>query len=70
MLLLNCTGLAKYQVALGGHPDTTGLNTVDYFISNKFNEPDNAQKNYTENLVLFENIGYKWIFRPIIKIYS
>ena len=27
--------LAKYQVALGGHPDTTGLNTVDYFISNK-----------------------------------
>ena len=48
--------LAKYQVALGGHPDTTGLNTVDYFISNKFNEPDNAQNNYTENLVLFDNM--------------
>ena len=29
---------------------------MDYFISNKFNEPDNAQNNYTENLVLFDNM--------------
>ncbi len=49
--------LAKYQVALGGHPDTTGLNTVDYFISNKHSEPENAQANYTEKLVLFENMS-------------
>ncbi len=47
--------LAKKQIALGGHPDTTGLNTVDYFIGNKLNQPSNAQNYYTEKLVLFNN---------------
>ena len=59
--------LAKYQVALGGHPDTTGLNTVDYFISNKLCEPENAQKNYTEKLVLFENIGISGSLDKLLK---
>ena len=50
---------AKKQIALGGHPDTTGLNTVDYFIGNKLNQPSNAQNYYTEKLVLFNNTVLK-----------
>ncbi len=47
--------LAKKQIALSGHPDTTGLSTIDYYIGNKLNQPKNAQLYYTEKLVLFEN---------------
>ena len=43
--------LAPVQCVTWGHPDTTGLETIDYYISNDLAEPANAQEQYTEKLV-------------------
>jgi protein O-GlcNAc transferase len=48
--------LAPVQCVTWGHPDTTGLNTMDYYISNRLFEPPNAQDNYTEKLILMDTI--------------
>lgn len=49
--------LAPVQVATWGHPETTGLPTIDYFLSAEDMEPDNAQDNYTERLVTLPHLG-------------
>lgn len=43
--------LAKTQIASWGHPSTTGLSTVDYYLSGELLEPANGQDHYTEKLV-------------------
>jgi predicted O-linked N-acetylglucosamine transferase (SPINDLY family) len=48
--------LAPIQCCLPGHPDTTGLATIDYFISSSKMEPANADEHYSEKLALIENI--------------
>ena len=49
--------LAPLQLASWGHPETTGLPTIDYFISAKDFEPPNAQDHYSEKLVQLPNLG-------------
>lgn len=44
--------LAPIQCVSGGHPVTTGLSTIDYFISSRLHETPKAQENYTEKLIL------------------
>lgn len=46
--------LAPVQIANYGHPDTTGIPTVDYFLSDATMEPDDPQRFYSERLV---NLG-------------
>ena len=53
--------LAPYQVCLGGHPETTGIDTVDYVLAARTYEPENAQENYTERLLCID--GVSTIFR-------
>ncbi|HEY9745203.1 MAG TPA: tetratricopeptide repeat protein [Oculatellaceae cyanobacterium] len=48
--------LARIQCVTWGHPDTTGLKTIDYFVSSKLIEPENAQEHYTEELFLLDNL--------------
>lgn len=48
--------LAHYQCCLLGHPDTTGIDTVDYYISSRRYEIDGAQENYTETLLLLDSL--------------
>jgi len=43
--------LAPVQTVAWGHPDTTGLDTIDYFISSAVLEPENADQFYSERLV-------------------
>ena len=43
--------MARYQCVLHGHPETTGIDTIDYFISYRPYEPKNAQENYTEQVL-------------------
>jgi len=43
--------LARIQATSWGHPNTTGLNTVDYFISSDLIEPADGQTKYTEQLI-------------------
>ena len=49
--------LAPLQIATWGHPETTGLETIDYYLSADLLEPDDADSNYTESLVKLPNLG-------------
>jgi protein O-GlcNAc transferase len=48
--------LAPVQCVTWGHPVTTGLPEMDYFLSNKMAEPDGAQAYYSEPLILSERL--------------
>jgi predicted O-linked N-acetylglucosamine transferase (SPINDLY family) len=52
--------LAPVQCSAWGHPVTSGLPTVDYFISSQLMEPENAQLHYSETLVKLPNIGVSY----------
>ena len=54
--------LAPVQVATWGHPETTGLPTIDYYLSAEEMEPPGAQENYTERLITLPNLGC--FYRP------
>jgi predicted O-linked N-acetylglucosamine transferase (SPINDLY family) len=49
--------LAPVQAASWGHPETTGLPTIDYYLSADRLEPEEAQANYSERLVRLPNLG-------------
>uniref|UniRef100_A0A0C1QXT0 protein O-GlcNAc transferase n=1 Tax=Tolypothrix bouteillei VB521301 TaxID=1479485 RepID=A0A0C1QXT0_9CYAN len=49
--------LAPVQCTAWGHAITSGLPTIDYFLSGDLMEPDNAQEHYSEELVRLPNIG-------------
>ena len=49
--------LARVQAASWGHPETTGLPTMDYYLSAAALEPAQAQSNYREKLVLLPGLG-------------
>lgn len=44
--------LARVQCVLGGHPVTTGITNMDYFLSADLMEPLGADDHYSEKLVL------------------
>jgi len=49
--------LAAHQIASWGHPQTTGLPTIDHFLSADAFESADAQLHYTERLVRLPGIG-------------
>jgi protein O-GlcNAc transferase len=49
--------LAPVQAASWGHPETTGLPSMDLFFSADGLEPVDAQENYSERLVRLPNLG-------------
>ncbi len=48
--LLACSRLAPVQCLSFGHPNTTGIPNMDYFISNDLFEPEDAASHYSETL--------------------
>ena len=56
-LQLGCLRLAPIQMTSWGHPNTSGLPTIDYYLSSELMEPENAQENYTEKLVKLPNLS-------------
>jgi predicted O-linked N-acetylglucosamine transferase (SPINDLY family) len=62
-LKLACMRLAPVQLAAWGHPQTTGLPTIDYYLSAEDFEPDDAEAHYTERLVKLPHIGC--CYRPL-----
>ena len=49
--------LAPVQCSTWGQPVTTGLPTIDHFLSSDMMEPDGAAAHYTENLVRLPGLG-------------
>lgn len=65
--------LAPVQCTAWGHPVTTGLPTIDYFLSSELMEPENAQEHYSEKLIRLPNIGVSYpkpYIPPVIKTRS
>ncbi len=53
--------LAPRQVCAWGHPVTTGLPTVDVFLSCAAMEPDDAQEHYAEHLITLPGLGTRYL---------
>ena len=47
--------LAPVQCVFFGHAETSGVRNIDYFISSKNIEPDNAQDHYSERLITLKS---------------
>jgi protein O-GlcNAc transferase len=56
-LRLAALRLAPHQLAAWGHPETTGLPTIDYYLSGEAFEPAGAQQHYSERLVRLPRLG-------------
>jgi len=46
---------APVQIASWGHPETTGIDTIDYFLSSVLFETNISKKNYSEKLICLNN---------------
>lgn len=55
--VLGALRLAPVQCVLYGHPATSGLANIDYFISGSALEPPDAQRHYREKLVQLPGLG-------------
>jgi predicted O-linked N-acetylglucosamine transferase (SPINDLY family) len=49
--------LAPVQISTWGHPDTTGLADMDYYVSSELFEEAGAAVNYTEKLIRMKSLG-------------
>ena len=56
-LQLAALRLSPIQCASWGHPETSGLPTIDYFLSSDLMEPSDADTHYTEKLVRLPNLS-------------
>jgi protein O-GlcNAc transferase len=57
---------AKTQITSWGHPITTSNSSIDYFLSSKLLETDNAQTRFSEKLIL-SNYLPMYFYKPKIK---
>jgi predicted O-linked N-acetylglucosamine transferase (SPINDLY family) len=48
--------LASIQLNTWGHSDTSGIDTIDYYMSSSFYEEDWSQENYSEQLVRLNSL--------------
>ena len=54
--LLSHYRLSKKQITTWGHSETSGINTIDYFISSELYEIEKAKEHYSENLILHKSL--------------
>ena len=57
--------LAPVQCCAIGHPVTTGLSTIDYFVSGELIEPDGAETHYSERLVTLPGVSFPYMPAPL-----
>jgi predicted O-linked N-acetylglucosamine transferase (SPINDLY family) len=57
--------LAPVQATSWGHPDTSGLDTMDYYVAATSNEAEGAQDNYTERLVRLNRLPCFYYQTPV-----
>jgi protein O-GlcNAc transferase len=56
--------LAPVQCVLQGHPVTTGIPNIDYFISSAWQEPEDYRDHYTEACVRLSDIAFHYLQEP------
>jgi protein O-GlcNAc transferase len=61
---LGALRLAGVQCTTWGHPDTSGLPTMDYYLSSEAMEPPDGDAHYTERLVRLPNLGIHYTPPP------
>jgi predicted O-linked N-acetylglucosamine transferase (SPINDLY family) len=54
---LACMKLSPVQCTSLGHPDTSGLPTIDYYLSSDLMEPPDADDHYSERLIRLPNLS-------------
>jgi Fe-S-cluster containining protein len=59
-----CFRLARKQASAWGHPVTSGLSTIDYYLSSELMEPENGQDHYLERLVRLPGSGLAYTRKP------
>jgi protein O-GlcNAc transferase len=57
--------LAPVQCVLQGHPVTTGIPNIDYFISSAWQEPEDFHDHYTETCVRLSDVAFYYVQEPI-----
>jgi predicted O-linked N-acetylglucosamine transferase (SPINDLY family) len=57
MMQLAALRLAPFQCVTWGHPVTTGLDTIDCFLSSELMEPADGEHHYAERLIRLPGIG-------------
>ena len=64
---LSFARLAPVQCVSFGHPDTTGVSTVDYFVTNDLYEPPEALAHYSEQLFPLHGLGsLAYYYKPML----
>ncbi len=58
--LLAALRMAPVQCVTWGHPLTTGLPSIDYFLSSELMEPPNGQQYYTEKLHILPHLSISY----------
>ncbi len=58
---LSALRLASVQCCSHGHPTTSGLPTIDYFLSSDLMEPEEGAEHYTETLIRLPNLGFHYL---------
>lgn len=59
---LSSLRLAPVQCTTWGHPTTSGLPTMDYFLSSELMEPADGESHYSETLIRLPNLGVYYSF--------
>jgi len=58
--------LATYQITSWGHPETTCIDTLDYFLSSKLIESQNSNKQFSEKLLNADFLPM-YYYTPVVK---
>jgi protein O-GlcNAc transferase len=58
--------LAPVQCVAWGQPETTGMPTIDHFLSSELMEPPDGDAYYTEHLVRLPNLGLCYMPEPLL----
>lgn len=59
--LLAYSRISRVQITTWGHSETSGIDTIDYYISSKWFESLDAQLYYSEKLILFDSLGTYYV---------
>jgi protein O-GlcNAc transferase len=58
--LMAFSRLAPIQCVMGGHPVTTGIDTLDYYLGSTDAEPENGEQHYSEKLLKIKSGSFSY----------